>query len=174
MDAGIPSDDRLRLPWSTMSSSDEGSRDVGTDSTVIPYWVAALADTVAVTIFVLIGRASHHHGYTPLGIIQTLWPFLAGAAVGWSIVYVYSHVHSSDWFGRDFRPDRVAPAGLVIWVCTVAVGMVLRYLFHEGTAFSFIIVATITLGIFLLGWRTVAAVITRRGKIPTAPPSATV
>ena len=83
--------------------------------------------------------------------MQALWPFLAGAAVGWSIVYVYSHVRSSDWFGHDFRPERVLPAGVAIWFCTVTVGMILRYLFHEGVAFSFVIVATVTLGLFLLG-----------------------
>lgn len=124
--------------------------------------VTGAIDAVAVTVFVLIGRASHRHGYEPLGLIQALWPFLAGAAVGWSIVYVYSHVRSSDWFGHDFRPDRVAPAGVSIWFCTVAVGMILRYLFHEGTAFSFIVVATVTLGAFLLGWRAVAGFILRR------------
>lgn len=124
--------------------------------------VTALADLIAITVFVLIGRSSHHHGYALLGVIQTLWPFVAGAAVGWSIVYVYSHVRSSDWFGRDFRPERLAPAGLTIWVCTVAIGMVLRYLFHEGTELSFIIVASVALGVFLLGWRAVARLIVRR------------
>jgi hypothetical protein len=124
--------------------------------------VTGAADAVAVTVFVLIGRASHHHGYELLGLMQALWPFLAGAAVGWSIVYVYSHVRSSDWFGHDFRPERVLPAGVAIWFCTVTVGMILRYLFHEGVAFSFVIVATVTLGLFLLGWRGVAAYALRR------------
>ncbi|MEH3154954.1 MAG: DUF3054 domain-containing protein [Gordonia paraffinivorans] len=39
------------------------------------------------------------------------------------------------------------------WICTVAIGMVLRDQFGQGIAVSFIVVATIVLGLFLLGWR---------------------
>lgn len=155
-----------------MSSSDTATRGTGSTSPApaAGLTLTALADIVAVSVFVLIGRASHHNGYALLGLGQALWPFLAGAAVGWSIVYVYSHVGSSDWFGRDFRPERVVPGGLAIWFCTVTVGMILRYLFHEGIAVSFVIVATIALGVFLLGWRTAAAIIARRNH--TTPPAA--
>lgn len=124
--------------------------------------VTALLDAVAVLVFVLIGRANHNDGFAPLGVIQTLWPFLAGTAVGWSIAYVYSHVRSSDWFGRDFRPERLIPDGLFIWFCTVTVGMIMRYILHQGVEISFIIVASIALGVFLLGWRAVAASMLRR------------
>ncbi|MDF3282899.1 MULTISPECIES: DUF3054 domain-containing protein [Gordonia] len=148
-----------------MSSPDmatRGARSQSQASAHVQLPVTALVDIVAVSVFVLIGRASHHNGFNPLGVAQTLWPFLAGTAVGWSIVYVYSHVRSSDWFGRDFRPERLAPAGLAIWFCTVTVGMILRYLLHEGTEVSFIIVATLFLGLVLLGWRALAALILRR------------
>ncbi|MGC4933309.1 DUF3054 domain-containing protein [Gordonia sp. DT30] len=148
-----------------MSSSDMASRvarSTSHASTTVRLPVTAFADVVAIAVFVLIGRGSHHHGYAPLSVVQTLWPFVAGAAVGWSIVYVYSHVRSSDWFGRDFRPERVVPAGLAIWFCAVTVGMILRYLFHEGTEVSFIVVTTVVLGLFLLGWRALTALILRR------------
>ena len=40
--------------------------------------------------------------------------------------------------------------------------MVLRYLLHQGVALSFIIVATIALGLFMLGWRAVVAYAMRK------------
>ena len=125
--------------------------------------VTALVDLLAVAVFVMIGRSSHEEGLAIVGILQTLWPFAVGAAVGWSIVYVLSHVRSSDdGFGHDFRPERIVPAGLIVWFCAVAVGMILRYLLHQGVAVSFVIVATISLGLFLIGWRAVAAFIVAR------------
>ncbi len=48
------------------------------------------------------------------------------------------------------------PSGAAAWLGTVAVGMVLRVLAGQGTAFSFIVVALIFLGLFLLGWRLAA------------------
>ena len=51
----------------------------------------------------------------------------------------------------------------IIWPVTVAVGMVLRNLvFDRGTALPFIIVATLVTGVFLVGWRMLAAVAERR------------
>ncbi|MGC4962773.1 DUF3054 domain-containing protein [Gordonia sp. DT218] len=128
----------------------------------LPMPATAVIDLVAVTVFVLIGRSSHEEGLAVVGVLQTLWPFAVGAAAGWSIAYVFSHVRSSDWFGHDFRPEQIVPAGVVIWFCTVVVGMILRYLLHQGVAVSFIIVATISLGVFLIGWRAVAGFVARR------------
>jgi hypothetical protein len=48
------------------------------------------------------------------------------------------------------------PSGAAAWLGTVAVGMVLRVLAGQGTAFAFIIVALAFLGLFLLGWRLLA------------------
>ncbi|KSU57488.1 DUF3054 family protein [Gordonia sp. JH63] len=124
--------------------------------------VAALFDAVAITVFVLIGRASHEEGYALTSVLHTLWPFLAGCAAGWSITYVYAHVRSSDFFGHDFRPDRVVPVGLVIWFCTVTVAMILRFILSQGVAVSFVIVAAVVLALFLLGWRAVFAYLGRR------------
>jgi hypothetical protein len=56
-------------------------------------------------------------------------------------------------------------SGFIIWPVTVAVGMVLRNLvFDRGTALPFIIVATLVLGVFLVGWRLVAARVSRPGR----------
>jgi hypothetical protein len=47
------------------------------------------------------------------------------------------------------------PAGIGAWLGTVAVGMVLRVVSGQGTAFAFVLVALGFLGLFLLGWRLV-------------------
>ena len=55
----------------------------------------------------------------------------------------------------------------IIWPVTVALGMVLRNLvFDRGTALPFIIVATLVLGVFLVGWRMVVAGIAGRRHQP--------
>ena len=47
------------------------------------------------------------------------------------------------------------------WLGAVALGMVLRVVSGQGTAFAFIVVALAFLGLFLLGWRMLAGL--RRG-----------
>ena len=103
--------------------------------------VAALADVCCVLIFVVIGRASHTKGESLAGIASTSWPFLCGLAVGWAA--------SRAWR----RPLAIRPAGITAWLCTVALGMILRVVSAQGTAVAFIIVALAFLGAFLLGWR---------------------
>ncbi|MEO1056276.1 MAG: DUF3054 domain-containing protein, partial [Actinomycetota bacterium] len=52
--------------------------------------------------------------------------------------------------------------GLIVWPVVVAVGMLLRrFVFDDGTATSFVIVTTMFLGVFLIGWRAVAALVER-------------
>ena len=43
----------------------------------------ALLDAVLVLVFAAIGRRSHAEGLTVGGVLETAWPFLAGAAGGW-------------------------------------------------------------------------------------------
>ncbi|MDF8266186.1 DUF3054 domain-containing protein [Luteipulveratus flavus] len=103
---------------------------------------ALVLDVVLVLLFAAIGRASHDEGNVVLGVLGTAWPFLVGTAVGWAVVTLA---------GR--RPPLDVRSGIPVWVCAVAVGMLLRRLVGDGTALSFVIVATIVLGVFLLGWR---------------------
>ncbi len=103
-------------------------------------WAAA-ADVCCVLLFVIIGRASHSQGETVTGVASTSWPFLAGLAVGWLAVRAWR------------RPAAVVPSGAGAWLGTVAVGMVLRVVAGQGTAFAFILVALAFLGLFVLGWR---------------------
>jgi hypothetical protein len=110
---------------------------------------AVVLDVCCVLIFVVIGRASHTKGESLAGIASTSWPFLCGLAVGWAV--------SRAWR----RPLALRPAGLAVWLCTVALGMILRVVAGQGTAVAFIVVALVFLGLFLLGWRLLARLVTR-------------
>ena len=112
--------------------------------------VAALADIVGVLVFCAVGRRSHAEGLTLTGVAETAWPFLAGTAAGWLL--------SRGWR----RPTAIVPTGAVVWVCTVAVGMLLRRTTSAGVAFSFLVVASADTAVLLLGWRLLAAGIRRR------------
>jgi hypothetical protein len=59
-------------------------------------------------------------------------------------------------------PRRVVWTGIGLWIATVAAGMLLRAASGQGTALSFVVVATLVLGIFLIGWRAIAAFAARR------------
>ena len=79
------------------------------------------------------------------GILRTAAPFLVGTAAGWLLASLT----------LDSGPRSLA-FGAVVVVCTVVVGMLLRRVLGEGTALSFVIVATSVLTVLLLGWRLVA------------------
>ena len=111
--------------------------------------VAAVLDVCLVVIFVVIGRASHVKGESFAGIASTSWPFLCGLAVGWAA--------SRAWR----RPLALSPTGLAAWLCTVALGMILRVVSGQGTDIAFIFVALAFLCLFLLGWRVLARLLTR-------------
>jgi len=112
-------------------------------------WLAAVVDIVLIVAFALIGRSSHAEASSVVGAWTTAYPFLAGWAVGYLV--------SAAWQ----RPLRIWPTGLVVWVATVAVGMLLRVLTGQGDVagdplpLSFVIVATVVLGLFLVGWRAI-------------------
>jgi FtsH-binding integral membrane protein len=111
--------------------------------------LAVLLDVCCVLVFVIIGRASHTKGEALGGIASTSWPFLCGLAAGW--------VLSRAWR----RPLALRPAGISVWLSTVALGMVLRVVSGQGIAVAFIGVALAFLGLFLLGWRLLARLVTR-------------
>lgn len=113
--------------------------------------IRALAlDVVCVLVFCTLGRYNHGEALHPGGITETAWPFLAGAGVGWVLARAWRN------------PAALVPAGLVVWVCTVAVGMLLRLASGQTAETSFVIVATAVTAALLLGWRAVAKVIAAR------------
>jgi len=109
--------------------------------------LAAVLDCCCVLAFVIIGRASHAKGESLAGIASTAWPFLAGLAIGWVLTRAWR------------RPGGLVPAGLGAWLGTVGLGMVLRVVSGQGTAFAFVAVALGFLGLVLLGWRLAAGLI---------------
>lgn len=108
-------------------------------------------DVVAVLVFVAIGRRSHDEtGSVVSGIVAVAAPLLIGLVVGWIV--------SKGWFS-----PASARTGVIVWVATVAIGMALRRLvFDRGIATAFIIVTTVVLFAFVLGWRLLAAQLATR------------
>ncbi|HUV57230.1 MAG TPA: DUF3054 domain-containing protein [Acidimicrobiales bacterium] len=100
-----------------------------------------LADVLVILVFVAIGRNTHDHGVSATGLASTMWPFVAGLIIAWSVM-IFRH-----------RSGSSLSEGLVIAVMTVAVGMVVRVLAGQGTALAFIVVALLFLSALMGGWR---------------------
>ncbi len=115
------------------------------------YVPALLLDAVFVLVFAVIGRASHEED--PAGFLQTAWPFLVALLAG--------HLLAALLPGRPRRPWSVM-WGVVAWIVTVAGGMGLRVASGDTAQLPFVIVATIVVGVLLLGWRGAAALMRRR------------
>ncbi|MEJ1090675.1 DUF3054 domain-containing protein [Microbacterium istanbulense] len=112
---------------------------------------ALIVDAVLVLVFAVIGRASHDEN--PAGFLLTAWPFLVALVVG--------HLLAAGLARRPRRPWSLS-WGAIVWIVTVAGGMLLRIATGDTAQLPFIIVATITLGVFLLGWRVIALLVRRR------------
>lgn len=123
-----------------------------TDERVLarPAALAVLTDLACVVLFCTIGRRSHDEGLSVAGIAETAWPFLTGTAAGWLL--------ARGWR----RPLALTPTGVVVWACTVAVGMLLRKASSQGVAVSFVVVASLVTAVLLLGWRAAAMLVTRK------------
>lgn len=105
---------------------------------------AFVLDLLAVVAFVAIGRRSHEEDSGLGGFFEIAAPFFLGVAIAWAVTRLW---RQPCWSNR----------AIVMWLIAVAAGMVLRNLvFDRGTATSFVIVTTIALGVFMLGWRGIA------------------
>ncbi|MDQ1177580.1 MULTISPECIES: DUF3054 domain-containing protein [unclassified Microbacterium] len=114
--------------------------------------LALVIDLVLVVVFAAIGRATHDGdvlGPAGSGLATTAWPFVVALLVGWLVTRAWR------------RPAAIAKTGLPVWAITVALGMVLRALSGQGVAVAFVVVATITLAVMLLGWRGIARLASR-------------
>lgn len=104
--------------------------------------LSAVADVASVLVFVVAGRRSHDEGSGIGAVLDVAAPFLVSLGVGWLVMRAWR------------RPAVVMPTGVGVWIVTVALGLALRRtLFDRGTAVSFMIVATLVLGAFIVGWR---------------------
>ncbi|UVE96761.1 DUF3054 domain-containing protein [Dietzia sp. B32] len=118
--------------------------------------VMVLVDAVLVVVFSTFGRGAHSEGLGAAQVWGTAWPFLIGLAVGWLILLATR------------RAPAATGSGVLLWLSTLVVGMVIRGL-GDGRVphWSFIIVAGVVTAVFLIGWRAVrAAVLRRRGAAP--------
>lgn len=102
-------------------------------------------DVAAIVVFVLLGRRSHDEdGSFITGTLRVAAPFLIALAVGWLAT-------------RAWRSPKELNTGIQLWLVTIVLGMLLRrFVFDDGTATAFIIVASVFTGLLLIGWRAVA------------------
>jgi hypothetical protein len=139
--------DDVRHPTSIASgdegiaTGDQGSRSAEPSVVGRWQWAGALADLAVVLLFVGIGRSTHHHSSALAGMASTSWPFVCGLAAGWVTLMVLG------------QPRIPLSGGVPIWLTTVALGMILRVVSGQGTAFAFVLVALAFLGAAMLGWR---------------------
>ena len=107
-------------------------------------------DALAVVVFVIVGRDTHDEAGTVAGVAETAAPFLIALVVPWAVA-------------RAWRRPAATRTGASVAALTVAVGMSLRrLLFDEGTAFAFVVVASVFLGLAFAGWRAAARAASRR------------
>jgi hypothetical protein len=104
------------------------------------FWSAAALDAVAISAFAIIGRRSHGELTDLAGTWHTAWPFLAGGLLGSLAV-------------RAWRAPEALVTGIGVWAGTLIGGMSLRVLSGNTVAVAFVVVAGVTLAVFLLGWR---------------------
>ena len=110
--------------------------------------LAVVADAVAVVVFAAVGRMSHGEAADLLGLVGTAAPFGVGLVAAWATPVV--------------RRDPAAwQAGAVAVLCTAGIGLVLRFGFLGRLPLAFAVVATVSLAVLLLGWRGLAALVSR-------------
>jgi carbon starvation protein CstA len=112
--------------------------------------LSIVLDAALILLFVAIGRRSHDESSALIGFATTAWPFLVGAAMGWVVVRAWR------------RPTALTPTGVVVWAAAVMLGVLLRLVSGQGVQPSFVVVTAVVLALFLIGWRAVALLVTRR------------
>jgi len=113
---------------------------------------------LAVLVFAAVGRSSHADGVDALGVLSTALPFLLGLLVGWLV-------------GRAWRAPLRLPVGVAVWFGVVVVGLGVRTAFTHRLPLTFLLVAAVSLALFLLGWRAVARLIAPSRRPSAAPPN---
>ena len=110
-------------------------------------WLLSI-DLTSVVVFVAVGRASH--GEDVSGFLHTAAPFLIAVVVGWVVM-------------RAWRTPSAVRTGIGVVATTLVAGMALRhFVFDDGTALSFMVVAAAFLTLFLVGWRVAVGLVDRR------------
>lgn len=121
--------------------------------------VGCAGDAALVTLFAVLGNISHGTGLSPAEIWSTAWPFLLGLGLSWGIT------------GSWRAPQNIWPSGITVVILTVTFGMILREVLTSGSAeASFVIVASVVLGVFLLGRRLLSTLLRRESTAHRATP----
>ncbi|BDI22505.1 DUF3054 family protein [Herbiconiux sp. L3-i23] len=102
-----------------------------------PALVAWAVDAALVAAFVLLGRRSH--GEDLAGFATTFLPFFAALQVGWLL--------------RSGLAATSVASGLIVWLTTTILGLLLRLATGDSAELPFVIVTVLVLGVLLLGWR---------------------
>ncbi len=110
-------------------------------------WLVGLAaDVGSVLLFAWLGLLSHDGGGSVRHWLEVAGPFLIGMLLCWSFTRAW------------LRPGEIWPTGVLAWLSTLVVGMLIRVTTGAGTATSFIVVAALVLAALLIGWRLSARV----------------
>ncbi len=105
--------------------------------------LAAGLDTASIVLFVAIGQREHEQDTAIGALVETAAPFLVALALAWVVLRVWR-------WPADWR------AGVGVWAIVMVAGMLVRrFVFDDGTATSFVIVAGAFLALCLIGWRLV-------------------
>ena len=108
------------------------------------FWVL---DVVVVVSFATVGSDFHGAAFDFGGVLGVAAPFLVALSAGVAVL-------------RAWRDPLSILHGFVLGVITVSVGMLLRhYLWGDGTAISFVIVATVYIVGLMVGWRLVVVAV---------------
>ncbi len=107
-------------------------------------WWPAGVDVAVIVVFALIGRASHAEALDVGGVATTAWPFVVGGLVG--SVAAGTALAARPWWVR----------ALAVWAGAALLGMGLRVAAGGTTAVGFVVVASVSLFVLLVGWRAVA------------------
>jgi len=111
--------------------------------------IAAAIDAAIVVAFIAIGRRNHDRDVAVASLVNTAAPFVVSLGIAWVAWRVWQH------------PTSIR-SGVKVWLTTVTLGMLFRkFIFGEGTAASFVVVATVFLSL-LLDWRVVRTLRRRR------------
>jgi hypothetical protein len=103
--------------------------------------LALALDIFSVLLFVAVGRRNHNESAGISGVVEVALPFLIALVCSWVV-------------SRAWQKPNATKNGVVIWLITVVLGLVLRNLiFDRGTAAPFVVVAAVVLGVLLAGRR---------------------
>jgi hypothetical protein len=107
--------------------------------------LAVVVDAALIILFAALGRRTHDEGSAVGGTLTVAAPFIIGYVIAAAALRLRR---------APFSVRRAAP----VWAAGITLGMVLRgTVFDRGLAPAFVVVAFVTTGTLILGWRLVRA-----------------